>query len=247
MAVDDVRSPAAGLGRRGPRQPEHEPGQQQGVERRAQATVAGASVDQHLPSVGSVPHATDGHAGHLMATGQAPVVRCHHDRLPAGGRLAPHEVGQERGDDIDVGSRERRGHVQDPERHGGSVPAPSIRPRTTETGLSAGSFVRGRPAYHLGVMDTAELDVTRRAPRLQRAGHLLAEIDRIRAALDASPYTYEIIVVDDGSTDGSGDQLQAVEGIRLIRFPDEPGLGLGPQGGHAAPPGAGSSCGPTPT
>ena len=32
-----------------------------------------------------------------------------------------------------------------------------------------------------------------------------------------------------------------------IRFAAEPGLGLGPPGRHARPPGAGSSCGPTPT
>ena len=74
-------------------------------------------------------------------------------------------------------------------------------------------------------MDVAELDVTVVLPVYNEAGHVLVEIERIQAALDASPYTYEIIVVDDGSTDGSVEELQTAEGIRLIRFPENRGSG----------------------
>jgi glycosyltransferase involved in cell wall biosynthesis len=56
-------------------------------------------------------------------------------------------------------------------------------------------------------------------------GHLREEIQRIRAALDASPYTYEIIVVDDASNDGSELELPKIEGITLIRHPENQGSG----------------------
>jgi glycosyltransferase involved in cell wall biosynthesis len=74
-------------------------------------------------------------------------------------------------------------------------------------------------------MDAAEVDVTVVLPVYNEAGHALVEIDRIKAALDASQYTYEIIVVDDGSTDGSTEELRAVEGIRLISLTKNRGSG----------------------
>ncbi len=74
-------------------------------------------------------------------------------------------------------------------------------------------------------MDPAELDVTVVLPVYNEVGHIRAEIERIQTALDASSYTYEILVVDDGSTDGSVEELQAIEGIRLIRFPENRGSG----------------------
>src|SRR5215208_6031052 len=70
-----------------------------------------------------------------------------------------------------------------------------------------------------------ELDVSVILPVFNEKGHLHAEIDRIRAALDASHYSYEIIVVDDGSDDGSGEALQQIEGIRLLQFTTNRGSG----------------------
>ncbi len=91
----------------------------------------------------------------------------------------------------------------------------------------------------------AELDVTVVLPVYNEAGHLHDEIDRIRAALDASPYTYELVIVDDGSDDGSGDQLRQLAatddrpsdqgGIRLIQFTKNRGSGSARKAGtHAA-------------
>ena len=55
---------------------------------------------------------------------------------------------------------------------------------------------------------------------------MVAEIDRIRAApRRASDYTYEIIAVDDCSTDGSNEVLRQVPGIRLITLPRNGGSG----------------------
>jgi glycosyltransferase involved in cell wall biosynthesis len=72
-------------------------------------------------------------------------------------------------------------------------------------------------------------------PVFNEKGHLRAEIDRIRTALEASPYSFEIIVVDDGSDDGSGEQLREIEGIRLIQFSQNRGSGSARRAGsHAA-------------
>ncbi|MGH9068729.1 MAG: glycosyltransferase family 2 protein [Acidimicrobiales bacterium] len=69
------------------------------------------------------------------------------------------------------------------------------------------------------------VDVSVVLPVYNEAGHLVREIDRVRAALDASPYRYEIVAVDDGSTDGSGELLAGIPGIRLLRFATNRGSG----------------------
>jgi glycosyltransferase involved in cell wall biosynthesis len=95
------------------------------------------------------------------------------------------------------------------------------------------------PAYPLGVAAPpetgAELDVSVVLPVYNEKGHLRDEIDRISASLAASPYTWEIVVVDDGSDDGSGEQLRQIEGIRLIQFAQNRGSGSARKAGtHAA-------------
>lgn len=80
-----------------------------------------------------------------------------------------------------------------------------------------------------------ELDVSVVLPVYNEQGHLRAEVDRIRAALEASPYSFEIIVVDDGSDDGSGEQLRQIDGIHLIQFAKNRGSGSARKAGsHAA-------------
>jgi glycosyltransferase involved in cell wall biosynthesis len=72
---------------------------------------------------------------------------------------------------------------------------------------------------------SSEIDVSVVLPVYNERGHVLAEIERIRGALEQSDYSYEIIVVDDGSTDGSVDVLKSVEGIRFIPMSRNQGSG----------------------
>jgi glycosyltransferase involved in cell wall biosynthesis len=70
-----------------------------------------------------------------------------------------------------------------------------------------------------------EYDVSVVLPVYNEKGHLREEIQRIRAALDASSYAYEIIVVDDASDDGSEIELPKIDGIKLIRHRVNQGSG----------------------
>ncbi len=79
-----------------------------------------------------------------------------------------------------------------------------------------------------------EFDVSVILPVYNERGHLRTEIDRVNAALTASPYTFEIIVVDDGSNDGSEIDLRSIEGIRLIRHSANRGSGTARRTGTTA-------------
>jgi glycosyltransferase involved in cell wall biosynthesis len=63
------------------------------------------------------------------------------------------------------------------------------------------------------------VDVTVVLPCYNEVGHVLAEIERITAALDASDYTYDLDVYDDCSSDGTRELLaQLVESGRFPRL-----------------------------
>lgn len=71
----------------------------------------------------------------------------------------------------------------------------------------------------------SEFDVSIILPVFNEAGHLADEVKRIQHALDSSHYSYEIIVVDDGSTDGSAELAQGLDGVRLMRYAINRGAG----------------------
>ena len=73
--------------------------------------------------------------------------------------------------------------------------------------------------------ESSTLDVSVILPVFNERGHLDEEISRIRDSLASSGYSFEIIVVDDGSTDGSGKRLREIEGVRLIQFQTNRGSG----------------------
>ena len=73
--------------------------------------------------------------------------------------------------------------------------------------------------------EDGSVDVSIVLPVFNEQGHLDDEIERIRKTMDESRYSYEILVVDDGSTDGSGQRLREIEGIRLLQFATNRGSG----------------------
>jgi glycosyltransferase involved in cell wall biosynthesis len=79
-----------------------------------------------------------------------------------------------------------------------------------------------------------ELDVSVILPVYNERGHLKAEIDRVRTALSASAYSFEIIVIDDGSDDGSELDLPLIPDIRLIRHSVNRGSGAARRTGTRA-------------
>ena len=73
--------------------------------------------------------------------------------------------------------------------------------------------------------ETGPLDVTVVLPAYNEVGHVSQEVERITQALKASRFSFEILVVDDGSTDGTGDAVEGLPFVRLLRFPTNRGSG----------------------
>ena len=69
------------------------------------------------------------------------------------------------------------------------------------------------------------IDVSIVLPVFNEIGHVEEELDRVHKAMAASKYTFEVIVVDDGSTDGTVEYLEARTDIRLILFDHNRGPG----------------------
>jgi glycosyltransferase involved in cell wall biosynthesis len=73
--------------------------------------------------------------------------------------------------------------------------------------------------------NSSRIDVSVVLPVYNEIEHLDTELNRIRAAFEQSPYSYEIVVVDDASTDGSSERLMEIPWIRLISFRSNRGPG----------------------
>ena len=78
-------------------------------------------------------------------------------------------------------------------------------------------------------MAAMSVDVSIVLPVYNESGHLAREVRRIAQAMDRSPYRYEIIVVDDGSTDDClrelDDRGEAGERVRVVSFAQNRGAG----------------------
>ncbi len=71
-------------------------------------------------------------------------------------------------------------------------------------------------------------------PVYNERDHLPEEIQRIQKGLESDGIPYELIVVDDGSTDGSAQIAEATPGVRLIRLTRNSGVGVARRAGTEA-------------
>lgn len=69
------------------------------------------------------------------------------------------------------------------------------------------------------------IDVSIVLPVFNEAGHLEKEVDRIRRAMEPTDKSFEIIVVDDGSTDGSAELARNLDGVEVLGFKTNRGAG----------------------
>jgi polyisoprenyl-phosphate glycosyltransferase len=77
----------------------------------------------------------------------------------------------------------------------------------------------------LAAPSQTDLDVSVVLPCFNERDHIEKEVVRIREALEAAGMSYELICVDDGSTDGTRELLAKMPGIRTILFPRNQGSG----------------------
>ena len=81
--------------------------------------------------------------------------------------------------------------------------------------------------------DAAFVDVAIIIPAFNETAAVGPTVDRTRAAMAETPWTSEIIVVDDGSTDHTAEQA-TLHGARVIRFQDNRGYGAALKAGILA-------------
>lgn len=72
--------------------------------------------------------------------------------------------------------------------------------------------------------DPSVFDVVVVIPAYNEHAGVGPTLDRVRETLAATPFTFEIVVVDDGSTDATAENAER-HGVRVIRLPENRGYG----------------------
>lgn len=75
------------------------------------------------------------------------------------------------------------------------------------------------------MMGMDSIDVSIVLPVFNEVENLEQEVRRIHKSMDDSGFRYEVIVVDDGSTDGSAELANKIEGVQVIEFLTNRGSG----------------------
>jgi glycosyltransferase involved in cell wall biosynthesis len=83
--------------------------------------------------------------------------------------------------------------------------------------LSEATTTADRPtvAMALNASDDGHLDVSIVLPCFNEQAHVLLEVERIARTMDRSEFSYELVIIDDGSTDRTAEILRGA----LSRFP----------------------------
>jgi glycosyltransferase involved in cell wall biosynthesis len=102
---------------------------------------------------------------------------------------------------------------------GSSADAPRRVPQVAEGGAAP------QAEKEYAELNVTEPDVSVVLPCYNERDHVELEVKRIRAALEGSGLSYELVCVDDGSTDGTREVLQTLRGIRTILLPRNQGSG----------------------
>lgn len=84
-----------------------------------------------------------------------------------------------------------------------------------------------------GGTDPAPVDVAVVIPAYNEAGAVAQIVTRVRMALDRTPMAFDVLVVDDGSTDATADEA-AASGARVVRLTENRGYGAALKAGIAA-------------
>src|SRR5262245_39457142 len=91
--------------------------------------------------------------------------------------------------------------------------------------LQAPRFQRTEP-------EPAHVDIAVVIPAFNEQDGVAPTLDRVHAAMSAVGCSYEIIVVDDGSTDDTAARAER-QGVRVVRLPENRGYGAALKAGIA--------------